>query len=125
MEEFHKYTSAQQNLINHLVEQGKLAVVDNLKTKVSKFHDYKWEKEYVRRVGFSEEEIELRKLDNAEWKKVQMTNDIYRKELGDIYLDEYTSRKINESILIIRKEAIDKVKELEKKKEEEAKENAD
>tara|TARA_A100001015_G_scaffold315107_1_gene426128 strand:+ start:2115 stop:4679 length:2565 start_codon:yes stop_codon:yes gene_type:complete len=125
MEEFHKYTSAQQDLINHLIEQGKLAVVDNLKTKVSKFHDYKWEKEYVKRVGFSEEEIELRKLDNAEWKKVQMTNDIYREELGDIYLDEYTSRKINESILIIRKEAIDKVKELEKKKEEEAKENAD
>ena len=123
MELFHKYTSSQQDLINHLIKQGRLAVVDTLKTKISKFHDYKWEKEYVKQADFTEEEIELRKLDNAEWKKVQMTNDIYREEWGDIYVDEYTYKKVYESIENIRQEAIDKVKKLEEMKEQEAKEN--
>lgn len=69
MDQFHKFSSLQQDLTTHLIEQNKLAIVDTLKTKISKFHDYKWEKEYVKRADFTEEEIELRKLDNAEWKK--------------------------------------------------------
>lgn len=45
-----------------------------------------------------------------------MTNDKYREEWGDIYVDEYTYKKIYESIETIRQESIDEVNKLKKKK---------